>query len=157
MLVTVDTIRKPTKIRAGAVAKLGIEQKIGDSTTEIKNKNPVTTEEKPVLAPAATPEELSTNVVVVEVPSTAPAVVCNRIRQQRFLDARQSAVLVQHIRLVCHRLTFRSVSNISTNRNAHTTAIKSKNMHTGEIQFKALSECLTDRGQIGKSSAGYKE
>lgn len=31
MLVTVDTIRKPTKIRAGAVAKLGIEQKIGDS------------------------------------------------------------------------------------------------------------------------------
>lgn len=102
MLVTVDTIRKPTKIRAGAVAKLGIEQKIGDSTTEIRNKNPVTTEERPVLAPAATPEELSTNVVVVEVPSTAPAVVAIRIRQQRFLDARQSAVLVQHIRLVCH-------------------------------------------------------
>ena len=101
MLVTVDTIRKPTKIRAGAVAKLGIEQKIGDSTTEIRNKNPVTTEERPVLAPAATPEELSTNVVVVEVPSTAPG-GCNRIRQQRFLDARQLAVLVQHVRFICH-------------------------------------------------------
>ena len=40
-----------------------------------RNNRPVTTEARPVLAPAPTPAELSTKVVVVEVPNTAPAVV----------------------------------------------------------------------------------
>ena len=42
---------------------------------EIRNRNPVTTDARPVLAPADTPAELSTKVVVVDVPSTAPAEV----------------------------------------------------------------------------------
>lgn len=70
-----DIIRNPTKISAGAVANPGIALKIGANKMEIRNKNPVTTEESPVLAPAPTPAELSTNVVVVEVPRTAPAEV----------------------------------------------------------------------------------
>ena len=126
MLVTVDTIRKPTKIRAGAVAKLGIEQKIGDSTTEIRNKNPVTTEERPVLAPAATPEELSTNVVVVEVPSTAPAVVATASASSASLMRGSLPSLSNISALFATPINVPSVSNISTNRNAHTTAIKSK-------------------------------
>ena len=68
-----EIIKNPTKTNAGAVANPGMAQKIGEKKIEIRNKNPVTTEAKPVLAPAATPAELSTKVVVVEVPSMAPA------------------------------------------------------------------------------------
>ena len=41
--------------------------KIGASTIDTRNKSPVTTDARPVLPPSATPAELSTNVVVVEV------------------------------------------------------------------------------------------
>ena len=68
-------IKNPTMISAGAVAKDGIAVKIGANNVEIRNKNPETTAVKPVRPPAATPEEDSTNVVTVEVPRTAPAVV----------------------------------------------------------------------------------
>ena len=62
-------------ISAGAVANDGIAVKSGANNVEIRNKNPETTAVKPVRPPAATPEEDSTNVVTVEVPRTAPAVV----------------------------------------------------------------------------------
>ena len=70
-----EIIKNPTKINAGAVAKPGMAQKIGAKKMESKNRNPLTTDDKPVLAPAATPAEDSTKVVVVEVPRTAPAEV----------------------------------------------------------------------------------
>ena len=73
ILTIADTIRNPTKINAGAVANPGIAVKIGANKIAIRNMNPVTTDAKPVLAPAPTPAELSTKVVVVEVPRTAPA------------------------------------------------------------------------------------
>ena len=72
---TALTIRNPTKIRAGAVANPGIVVNTGANIIAIRNKKPVTTEESPVLPPSATPDELSTNVVVVEVPRMAPALV----------------------------------------------------------------------------------
>lgn len=68
---TADTIRNPTKIRAGAVANPGIVVNTGARKIETRKRNPVTTDESPVLPPSATPAELSTNVVVVDVPSTA--------------------------------------------------------------------------------------
>ena len=68
-------IKNPTMISAGAVAKDGIAVKIGANNVEIRNKNPATTAVKPVRPPAATPEEDSTKVVTVDVPSTAPDVV----------------------------------------------------------------------------------
>ena len=74
-LIMDDTIKKPTKISAGAVANPGIAVKIGAKKIAIRNSRPVTMDARPVLAPAPTPAELSTNVVVVEVPSTAPAEV----------------------------------------------------------------------------------
>ena len=62
-------------ISAGAVAKDGIARKIGDKKREIPNRIAVVRDVKPVRPPSVTPEALSTNVVVVEVPSTAPTVV----------------------------------------------------------------------------------
>ena len=48
---------------AGAVANPGIAVKIGAKKIASRNKKPVTTDARPVLAPAPTPAELSTNVV----------------------------------------------------------------------------------------------
>ena len=58
-------IKNPTIIRAGAVAHEGIAMNIGEKNNAAKNNNPVTTDANPVLAPAATPAELSTYVVTV--------------------------------------------------------------------------------------------
>ena len=46
--------------------------KIGENNSEAKKSIPVTTAVRPVLPPSDIPEALSTNVVTVEVPSTAP-------------------------------------------------------------------------------------
>ena len=80
---------------------------------------------RPVLPPSVTPDALSTNVVVVVVPKTAPTVVATA-------SARRAP-------LICGSFPFSSnisalddtpinvpiVSNISTNRNAKITTIKS--------------------------------
>ena len=66
------SIKNPTTIRAGAVAKDGIARKIGDRNRDSANRIAATTAVKPVLPPSATPDALSTKVVVVEVPRTAP-------------------------------------------------------------------------------------
>lgn len=68
-------IKKPTTISAGAVANDGIAVKIGAKNIDSANSTAAVIEVRPVLPPAATPAEDSTNVVVVEVPRTAPAVV----------------------------------------------------------------------------------
>ena len=73
--VTALIIRKPTKISAGAVANPGIEINRGERISDTRNSNPVTTDESPVRPPADIPEELSTKVVVVDVPRTAPVLV----------------------------------------------------------------------------------
>ena len=68
-------IKNPTMINAGAVANPGIAIKIGLNTIDTKNNKEVTTDARPVLAPSETPDELSTKVVVVDVPRIAPAEV----------------------------------------------------------------------------------
>lgn len=95
--VIVLNIKNPTIISAGAVANEGIAVKIGASNIEIKNNAAVVIEVRPVLPPAATPADDSTNVVVVEVPSTAPAVVAIESCQQCGSDLRQPAILIKHI------------------------------------------------------------
>ena len=59
-------IKKPTTISAGAVAKDGIAVKIGAKNIDSANSTAAVIEVRPVLPPAATPAEDSTNVVVVE-------------------------------------------------------------------------------------------
>ena len=99
MLMTLLSMYSPTIIRAGAVANEGIARKIGDRNRDRPNKIAVVTAVRPVLPPSDTPEALSTKVVVVEVPSTAPTVVATAFCQERTLDVGQFAVFVQHIRL----------------------------------------------------------
>ena len=73
--VTDFIIKYPTKIRAGAVAADGIKRNKGVKNKANKKRMAVTTEDKPVRPPAATPAELSTKLVTVEVPKAAPATV----------------------------------------------------------------------------------
>ena len=73
MFKTVASIKKPTIISAGAVANAGIARNTGANSKEAKKSIATVTAERPVRPPAITPEELSTKVVTVEVPSTAPA------------------------------------------------------------------------------------
>ena len=82
--VTALIIRKPTNMRAGAVAKPGIDVNTGAIMSERRNRIPVMMDVSPVLPPSATPVELSTNVVVVEVPSIAPAVVATASARSAF-------------------------------------------------------------------------
>ena len=50
-------------------------RKIGDNSRDRPNSTAVVIDVRPVLPPSDTPEALSTNVVVVDTPRTAPAVV----------------------------------------------------------------------------------
>ena len=74
ILVTEVSIRNPTMISAGAVAKDGIARKIGDRNRDSPKRMAATREVSPVRPPSATPEALSTKVVTVEVPHIAPTV-----------------------------------------------------------------------------------
>ena len=67
------SIRTPTKISAGAVAQEGTMFARGARKRQARKQIDVTKLAKPVLAPAATPEAHSTNVVQVDVPRTEPA------------------------------------------------------------------------------------
>ena len=90
------------------------------------NRIAATTAVKPVLPPSATPDALSTKVVVVEVPRTAPTAVptesessAPRIRGRRPCSSSMLALDATPMRVP-------RVSNISTNRNANMTTRKSR-------------------------------
>ena len=112
-------------ISAGDVAKDGIARKIGDRNRERPNKRAAVRLVSPVRPPSATPEALSTKVVVVEVPRTAPAAVPTASAMRAPLifgsfpfSSSMSALEATPIRVP-------SVSNISTNRNANMMTTKS--------------------------------
>lgn len=119
-----EIIKNPTKMSAGAVANPGMAQNIGEKKIESKNKTPVTTEARPVLAPAATPAELSTKVVVVEVPKTAPALVATASATKAFFTLGSFPFSSNISALVATPIKVPNVSNKSTNKNANKTAIK---------------------------------
>ena len=68
-------ISRPTMISAGAVAAEGIERKSGEKKRATAKQMAMTKAVRPERPPCATPAALSTYVVVVDVPRTAPAVV----------------------------------------------------------------------------------
>lgn len=70
-----SNIRKPTTIKAGAVAKAGIAVNSGEKKAASPNSTPVVTAVSPVRPPWATPAEDSTKAEVVDVPIIAPQVV----------------------------------------------------------------------------------
>ena len=73
--VTDFIIKYPTKINAGAVAAEGINPNNPLKKREIKKRIAVVNEARPVLAPAATPDDDSTKEVTVDVPRHAPTTV----------------------------------------------------------------------------------
>lgn len=126
MSTTAEIIKKPTNRRAGAVANPGMAMKIGDKKIATRNNKPVTMEERPVLPPSATPAELSTKVVVVEVPSTAPALVAIASAKRASLMRGSLPSLSSISALFAQPIKVPRVSKISTNRKENTMAIKSK-------------------------------
>ena len=118
------TIIKPTRIKAGAVAKDGIAKKIGDKIIDIKNNNPVVIAVKPVLPPEATPEALSTKVVVVDVPKIAPTTVAiASARRAPFIRGNLPS-LSSILASVDTPISVPSVSNISTNKKENIITMK---------------------------------
>ena len=107
-----------------AVAKDGIARKIGDRNSASPNRIAVVTDVSPVLPPSVTPEALSTNVVVVVVPSTAPAVVAtaSAISAPLILGSFPSSSNMSALEAT--PISVPIVSNISTNKNAKMTTIK---------------------------------
>ena len=112
-------------ISAGAVAKDGIARKIGDKKREIPNRIAVVRDVKPVRPPSVTPEALSTNVVVVEVPSTAPTVVATASAISAPLILGSFPSLSSMPALVDTPINVPSVSKRSTKRNANITTTNS--------------------------------
>ena len=117
-------IRKPTIISAGAVAKDGMAKKTGDRNRDRPKKIAATTDVSPVLPPSATPEALSTNVVVVEVPNTAPREVPMASDRRAPLIFGSFPSLSSISALDATPISVPSVSNISTNRNANMMVTK---------------------------------
>ena len=111
-------------IRAGAVAKLGMVRNRGLKTTASRNSTPVVMEVRPVRPPSVTPEALSTKVVVVEVPSTAPAQVAmeSAISAPLMWGSLPSSSSMSALDATPIRVP--SVSNRSTNRKENITAKK---------------------------------
>ena len=117
-------IKNPTMISAGAVAKDGIAVKIGAKNIEIKNRNPETIAVNPVRPPAATPEDDSTNVVTVEVPRTAPAVVAIASDNKAGLIPGSFPFSSNIFAFVLTPTKVPRVSNRSTNKKENTTMMK---------------------------------
>ena len=157
MSTTADSIKNPTKINAGAVANPGIAQKIGEKKIASRNKKPVTTEASPVLAPSATPEELSTNVVVVDVPRTAPALVAIASASSACLILGSLSFSSNICALFATPIKVPNVSNISTNKKDKIITTKS---NTLTVEKSALKHCPNVSPKEVKSvshQTGYKE
>ena len=125
-------------ISAGAVAKEGIARKIGDRNSDSPKRIAVVTDVRPVLPPSDTPDALSTNVVVVDVPRTAPAVVAIASARSASLIRGSFPSLSSISALVAHPIKVPSVSKMSTKRNAHTIATKS---NARRLEKSALKHC----------------
>ena len=70
-----DIINKPTMTSTGVVAAAGTDRNRGAKNNAIRKQTAVTKAVRPVLPPWATPDALSTYVVVVLVPKQAPVTV----------------------------------------------------------------------------------
>ena len=94
MFVTLLSIYNPTITKAGAVAKDGIARKIGDKNRDNPKRIAVVTAVRPVLPPSDTPDALSTNVVVVDVPVQTAHDLVRRGFQRVSLICRNSDVSI---------------------------------------------------------------
>ena len=154
---TADIIRNPTNIRAGAVANAGIAVNIGANRIDIRKRKPVTTEARPVLAPTPTPAELSTNVVVVEVPNTAPTDVAMASARRACLILGSFSSLSSISALVATPTSVPIVSNKSTNKNANKTTIKFIIFTVEKSTLKHWKKVLPNAVKSVIANDGYNE
>ena len=152
-----DTIRNPTKISAGAVANPGIAVNIGAKKIATKNKRPVATEASPVLAPAPTPAELSTKVVVVEVPRIAPALVAMASAKRAGLILGSFSSLSSMPALVDTPIKVPRVSKISTNRKDNKITIKLNTLTPVKSAVKHCPNVFPIAVKSVNANVGYKE
>ena len=142
IFTTCCIIRNPTTTRAGAVAKDGIARKTGERNRAIRKSPPATIEVSPVLPPSAMPDEDSTNVVMVEVPRTAPTVVPTASANRAPLICGSFPSLSSMSALDAQPIRVPRVSNMSTNRNANITTTKFSVPTTEKSSFMKVGATL---------------
>ena len=101
-----------------------IARNSGDRNNEIRKRKPDTIDVRPVLPPSAMPEEDSTNVVIVEVPNTAPTVVPMASERSAPLIPGSFPSSSSISAFDAQPISVPRVSNISTNRKANMMTIK---------------------------------
>ena len=118
-------MKKPTRNRAGAVAKLGMARNMGAKKIEAMKRAAAVTAVRPVRAPSDTPAALSTKVVVVEVPRTAPTEVAMASADSALETRGSDPSLAKNPPLSETPIRVPNVSNRSTKKNANRTTKKS--------------------------------
>jgi len=121
-----DSIKNPTSTRAGAVAAAGTIVKKGARNRASKKNAAVVSEVRPVFPPSATPEALSTYVVTVLVPNTAPTVVPMESAKSACFTRGTFPSSSSIPALEETPTSVPTVSNISTNRKVNNTISISK-------------------------------
>lgn len=118
-------IMRPTRNKAEAVAEPGMARKNGARKSETRKQMAVMNDVKPLRPPSFTPDALSTNVVTVLVPMTAPAVVlmastrnaCFRRGMRPFFIIPARAVTPMMVPMVSNKSTNNSVKTMMTMSN----------------------------------------
>lgn len=115
----------PTTTRAGAVAHAGTMETSGLKNMAIRKRSEVTRDARPVLPPCSTPLALSTKVVIVDVPSIAPAVVPRASAIRACLALGRCPFLSSIPALLVTPTSVPTVSKKSTKKKVNTTIQKS--------------------------------
>ena len=154
ILVTDVSIRNPTMIRAGAVAKDGIARKIGDNSSDNPKRMAAIREVSPVRPPSATPEALSTKVVTVEVPHIAPTVVPTASERRAPLMFGSLPSLSSISALEATPIRFQSIEHIYKQECKHND-YEIKCEDNGEVHFHKMWEpCLGWRFRLRNQAGG---
>ena len=116
-----SSIIKPTITSTGAVAAAGIERNNGENNNATAKQHATTNAVKPERPPCATPDALSTYVVVVDVPRHAPTVVAIASAIKASLKRLILPFSFTSFAFVQTPISVPTVSNISIKRNVNTT------------------------------------
>ena len=119
-----STYRIPLRSKPVLLQTMELQGRLVTGTTTNPNKMAVVAEVSPVLPPSDTPDALSTNVVVVVVPRTAPTVVATASAISAPLIFGRCPSSSNIPALVDTPINVPIVSNISTNKNAKITTMK---------------------------------
>ena len=147
------TIWNPTTINAGAVANDGIARKIGERNSDNPKRIADVIAVRPVLPPSVTPDALSTNVVTVVVPNTAPVVVATA-------SAIRAPLILGSLPFSSNIFAFDetpinvpSVSNKSTNKKAKITTKNSNENTPSNFSFANTGAMLGTDNPLLKSGS----